>query len=172
MPHSVPLFLLFAALSLHPFFSVPLQSFTQLTFCFHFPLSLLTSQASVTTVMTFFEDASLLSELKSGSNLTLDYISANHGISNEALEAYYKFAKFKYECGIYSDAEDMLGNYLSITNSNTAGTLGALWGRLACRILQAKWSDSNLDLVAVKDAIEIRNISPIDQVRMNQQKYS
>ena len=114
--------------------------------------------------MTFFEDAALISELKAGSNLNLDYVAANHSITTEALDAYYKFAKFKYECGIYSDAEDMLGNYLSLTQSNTPGALGALWGRLACRILQAKWSDSNLDLVAVKDAIEIRNITPIDQV--------
>jgi translation initiation factor 3 subunit E len=36
---------------------------------------------------------------------------------------------------------------------------------LACRILQAKWELSLSDLAAVKEAVEIRNIAPMDQLR-------
>ncbi len=121
---------------------------------------------AVKIVSKFFEDSLLVSDLKSSSNLNVDYLTANHGISGDALEVYYRFSKFKYECGMYIDAEDMLGNYLSITQPHSSSShLGALWGRLACRILQAKWADSLADLNAVKEAIEIRNISPIDQLR-------
>jgi len=44
------------------------------------------------------------------------------------------------------------------------GVLGALWGRLACRILQANWEQSLPDFLAVKDAIENRSIAPQDQL--------
>lgn len=121
--------------------------------------------ANVKLVAAFFQDTSLVSELKANSNLTIEYLTANHKISSEILESYYKFSKFKYECGMYTDAEDMLGNYLSVAQPHNSSYLGALWGRLACRILQAKWTDSLADLNAVKEAIEIRNISPIDQLR-------
>lgn len=121
--------------------------------------------ANVQIVTAFFENTIVVQELKTNSNLTADYLFENHAISGEALESYFKFSKFKYECGMYSDAEDMLGNYLSITQVNSSYTLGALWGRLACRILQAKWADSLADLIAVKDAIEVRHIAPLDQLR-------
>lgn len=113
----------------------------------------------------FFSDSGTLAELKSNSNLNIEYVSSNHGITSEVLEAYYKFSKFKYECGMYTNAEDMLGHYLSVTQSHTASHLGALWGRLACRIVQAKWTDSLEDFHAVKEAIEVRSIAPIDQLR-------
>jgi translation initiation factor 3 subunit E len=121
---------------------------------------------AVKHVAAFFANGNLVEELKATpSNFTLEYLSANHGITGDALEKYYKFAKFKYECGMYVDAEEMLGNFLSVVQSQNSSVLGALWGRLACRILQAKWELSLSDLAAVKDAVEIRNIAPSDQLR-------
>lgn len=116
----------------------------------------------------FFSNAELIAELKTGANLTMDFIAANHGISVTILEEYYKYGKFKYDCGMYADAYVMLGNFLSVTQAQTASVLGALWGRLACRILQGllqdKWDESIQDLNAVKDAIESRSIPPVDQL--------
>lgn len=66
---------------------------------------------------------------------------------------------------MYCDAEEMLGNFLSVAQAQTTSVLGALWGRLACRILQAKWDESLTDINAVKDAIESRSIAPMDQLR-------
>ena len=119
----------------------------------------------VKTAVKFFSDTVLLAELKSSSNLNVEYLSEKHGITSEVLEAYYKFSKFKYECGMYKDAEHMLGHYLSVTQTHTTSHLGALWGRLACRIVQANWTDSLEDFHAVKEAIEVRSIAPIDQLR-------
>lgn len=120
---------------------------------------------SVQQVTTFFADTETVNTLKADGNLTSEYIKTNHNISLDALDSYYKFSKFKYECGMYRDAEEMICNYLSVQQPHSASYLGALWGRLACRILQAKWADSLTDLAAVKESIEVRNVAPIDQLR-------
>ncbi len=123
----------------------------------------------VQRVSSFFSNVELIAQLRAASNFTLDFLSQHHGITQDSLEAYYKFAKFKYECGMYIEAEEMLGNYLSVqqpvTPGNTSSHQGALWGKLACRILQAKWEDSLNDLNAVKESIEVRNVNPMDQLR-------
>lgn len=118
-------------------------------------------------VKSFFDKTELIEELKRAtpSNLTTEYLSASEGITPEALESYYKFGKFKYECGMYDDAEEMLGNFLSVIQPQSSSVLGARWGRLACRILGAKWDLALHDLAAVKEAIEIRNVTPMDQIR-------
>lgn len=120
---------------------------------------------NVAKVAKFFSDASRTTQLKADGNLTLEYLQANHDINSEMLEEYYKFSKFKYECGMYSDAEVMLCNYLDIKQQSNSSVIGALWGRLACRILQAKWSDSLADLSAVKETIDVRGNAPMDQLR-------
>ena len=121
--------------------------------------------AAVKVVSELFKDETLVSDLKANANLNFEYLASQHGITADALETYYKFAKFKYECGIYDEAEQMLCNYLSISQTPSPSWQGALWGRLVCRILQAKWEDSLADLTAVKEAIDARNVSHVDQIR-------
>ena len=116
----------------------------------------------------FFNDEEVIADLKANANLNIDYVAANHDISVGTLEEYYKYGKFKYDCGMYADAYLMLGNFLSINQAQSVSVLGALWGRLACRILQGllqdKWDDSIQDLNAVKEAIESRSIPAVDQL--------
>lgn len=119
---------------------------------------------NVKLVAVFFRDSDLIDEIKSASGLTVESL-ASHGVSSEALDAYYKFSKFKYECGLYDDADSMLSNFLSVAQHNSSALLGARWGRLACRILGAKWELAASDLAAIKEAIDIRNMSAIDQLR-------
>lgn len=114
-------------------------------------------------------------------------ILAHHGITLDALEAYYQFAKFKYECGMYTDAEGMLGHYLdavaALTGTSSVSQLtqtlssavstgpalasyqGALWGRLACRIVQGRWGEAGEALAAVKESIDLRTGTPADQLK-------
>lgn len=120
---------------------------------------------AVKLVAEFFSDEEAVSELKGSAQLNFDYLAEKKGITADALESYYKFAKFKYECGMYSEAEVMLVHYLSISQSPSPSWLGALWGRLVCRIVQAKWEEALTDLMAVKEAIDARNVSHVDQIR-------
>jgi len=104
----------------------------------------------VAEVRAFFENEALVSELKTSSCLTIDILAARYGITVEALDAYYSYGKFKYECGLCQDAAGMLNNYLSVAQPQSNSVLGALWGRLSCRILQANWEDSLQDFLAIK----------------------
>jgi hypothetical protein len=126
----------------------------------------------VQKVSAIFSNVELVAQLRAASNFHLEYLSTHHGVTTAALEAYAKFAKVKYECGMYSEAEEMLNHYLSVATPPSASATGsqstfqgALWGKLACRLLQAKWEDSLNDLHAVKDSIEVRNVNPSDQLR-------
>merc|ERR1711871_188791 len=115
-------------------------------------------------VKALFANEVLITELKSTANLSGEYLGANLSISSDTLEAYYQYSKFKYECGVYEEAATMLGNFLSVVQLQSYSVLGALWGRLACRILQASWEQSLQGFMAVKEAIENRNIAPQDQL--------
>jgi translation initiation factor 3 subunit E len=118
----------------------------------------------VKKVVALFSDTDVVSGLISSASLTIENLQSSMGITHEMLVQYYKFAKFKYECGMYAEAEEMLGNFLSVVQPSGSAVLGALWGRLACRILHANWEESLTDLLAVKTAIESRAIPPIDQL--------
>ena len=120
---------------------------------------------SVKAVAAFFADSNKINELKSSAQLTLDNLANNHDISNDKLLAYYQRAKFIYECGLYVEADTMLCNFLSVSQPMSPSLLGALWGRLASHILQAKWEDTVSDFAAIKEAIEARGIRPLDQLR-------
>jgi len=110
----------------------------------------------VKLVEALMKNEDKVAELKLNSNWTLEYLTANEGITLAMLESYYATAKFKYESGIYSDAEDMLGEFLSVTQSGPVSSsyIGALWGRLACRVLQGKWIETVADLAQLKETIE------------------
>jgi translation initiation factor 3 subunit E len=90
---------------------------------------------------------------------------AQQGVTVEDLEAYYRHGKFKYECGMYNDAEQMLGNFIGVAQLQSPSVLGARWGRLACRILGARWDLAMQDLTAIKEVIDTRSVSPVDQIR-------
>jgi translation initiation factor 3 subunit E len=120
----------------------------------------------VKEVGAFFANKELVFELKSSGGLNVEKLAADHGITNDKLTAYYKNGKFKYDCGMYDQAEEMLTSYLTVQQTPANIRLGALWGRLACRILQAKWDETMGDFLAIKEAIE-RNVTvPLDQIRL------
>ena len=120
---------------------------------------------SVAKVIAFFENENLIQTLSSTQSLTIENISLNHNITIEMLDEYYKYSKFKYDCGLY-EVEKMLLNYLSVSQSYNPNILGALWGRLACLILMAKWDLALIAFNSVKEAIENRNISSVEQLRL------
>jgi len=76
---------------------------------------------AVTKVTEFFADEETVKTLKEEHTLTLEYLTANKNITSVDLEAYYAFAKFRFECGLYGDAETMLDNYLSVQQPAQTG---------------------------------------------------
>ena len=120
----------------------------------------------VKKVSEFFANTDAIEQLKStASNFTIESLSVSHGITADALEKYYRYGKFKFECGLYEDADTMLSNFLSVVQPTSSSTVGAYWGLLACRILLARWESSLESLSKVKESIDIRNVAPLDQLR-------
>lgn len=120
----------------------------------------------VKEVGAFFQNKELVFEMKSSGQLNAEGIASAHGITTDKLTAYYKNGKFKYECGMYDQAEETLTHCLTVQQIPASMRLGALWGRLACRILQAKWDETIGDFLAIKEAIDNRGIPPLDQIRL------
>lgn len=119
----------------------------------------------VQRVGAFFAQEETVAALKASNELTLDSLASQHGISGADLEAYVRAGKFKYECGMYRDAEETLSNYLGVGQPLRGPPVGALWGRLACRIVQANWEGAREDLKALRAAIETKGAPAADQLK-------
>ena len=121
--------------------------------------------AAVSKVINFFDPIKLAEiKEKTGGAISLETLNSN-GISASEFDEYYRNAKFLYECGMYEEAGRYLGLFLSVIQPPGSTVVNAMWGRLACRIVQAEWDGSLNDLSALKEAIENRNIPATDQIR-------
>ncbi|EED95284.1 hypothetical protein THAPSDRAFT_27083 [Thalassiosira pseudonana CCMP1335] len=91
--------------------------------------------------------------------------ATSYGITSDTIAAYYKFAKFNFDCGDYqqgpaaksSPAEDEKTgnpNMYYLTSIDTT-LLQVLWGKLSCEILVEDWEEASVALVAVKTAIDL-----------------
>jgi len=110
----------------------------------------------------FFANVAVVTALKAEDKLTMEHISKEYGITEECLNAYNSAAKYKYECGAYDIAENMLDNYLKVATNSAAR-----WGRLASRILTDNVDGALLDLLAIKREVdETRSASPVEQLHM------
>lgn len=119
----------------------------------------------VLKVSEFFKNDSVVADLKSADKLNLETLSTKYNISSDDLALYFQNAKFHYECGTYAEAGTMISNYLLVSQPTSPTTVSALWGRLACHIVQGFWEPSKDDLRALKEVIEVRNTTPMEQLR-------
>lgn len=119
----------------------------------------------IKVVVEFFKNESLVNELKSSNDLKIENLAANHNISTDALEKYYKRGKFEYECGQYNEAGVILGNFLAIQQDFSPSVLGALWGQLACHILTSKVEKISKCFSSIKEIVEKKIVAPVDQIR-------
>ena len=86
-------------------------------------------------------------------------------ITQEQIEALYKYAKLHFECGNYGPvqvggqmgAAEFLPIYrLLVKETSTDNYLSALWGKLAAEILLEKWDDAGDDLKKLRDIIDTK----------------
>lgn len=94
------------------------------------------------TLLSVVQDATLLQELKSTGKFNLQYLEQNHDVTPAALESFFAYGKFQFECGDYEKAQGILGLYRELdSNERSERSFDALWGKLACEILMivAEW---------------------------------
>ncbi len=65
----------------------------------------------------------------------LEYLQKNN-FKNEMIDTCYNFAKFQYECGMYSGAAEYLYFHRILVQPTDRNYLNGLWGKLASEILK------------------------------------
>eukprot|EP00349_Pseudokeronopsis_sp_Brazil_P007867 CAMPEP_0202968840 /NCGR_PEP_ID=MMETSP1396-20130829/14312_1 /ASSEMBLY_ACC=CAM_ASM_000872 /TAXON_ID= /ORGANISM="Pseudokeronopsis sp., Strain Brazil" /LENGTH=173 /DNA_ID=CAMNT_0049695633 /DNA_START=45 /DNA_END=563 /DNA_ORIENTATION=+ len=93
----------------------------------------------VAKVMAFFEDKDNVTSLNENKLLNMDHLSSIGAFTSEDLTSFFRYAKFKYECGFYGEAQTMLGQFLMIQQGGSPHTQAALWGKVGADILQGLW---------------------------------
>eukprot|EP01100_Stratorugosa_tubuloviscum_P003032 TRINITY_DN1714_c3_g1_i1.p1 TRINITY_DN1714_c3_g1~~TRINITY_DN1714_c3_g1_i1.p1 ORF type:complete len:428 (-),score=159.35 TRINITY_DN1714_c3_g1_i1:86-1369(-) len=86
-----------------------------------------------------------------------------NNISNEAVNSMYTLAKFLFDCGLYSQASEILASYYFMIPNDETQQLKVLWGKFACEILMRNWDIAYLDYNKIKEYIETTTFnSPLE----------
>ena len=105
-------------------------------------------------LLTLISTKEIMTELKKENLFSMGHLKAKYNITDDDLEALYKFATFQYEVGAYGDAAEFLFQYrLLCTNEDKKYV--ALWGLLAAEIMiQSDVKLALADLYTLRDALE------------------
>jgi translation initiation factor 3 subunit E len=90
-------------------------------------------------------------------------IIAQFELAPDAFDSLFAYAKFQYQCGSYSMASELLKHYRALTANDTqAGNstkqLLALWGSLACCILDCEWEGAGELVLKLDEAYDSTNL--------------
>ncbi|XKL69580.1 hypothetical protein PGB90_007349 [Kerria lacca] len=83
-----------------------------------------------------------------------NYITKEFDFKIEMMESMYKLAKYRYECGNYSQATSYLYFYLLVMSPYDKNYLNVLWGKLASEILIQNWETALEDLNKLREFID------------------
>ena len=106
-------------------------------------------------ITELLEDESVVSQLRSDKVANLKFLEENHGVTTQMVDVLYKFARFQYECGNYSDAADLLYQFRVLSTDNEK-VARATWGKLVCEILTTNWEAAMEEINKLKESIETR----------------
>lgn len=90
-------------------------------------------------------------------------IVEKYDLPNDIMDALFSYAKFQYQCGDYKLAVEILKHYRVLTAQDTARCdtsiqLAALWGTLACHILNGDWEFAGDIISKLDEAYEASNL--------------
>jgi len=92
-------------------------------------------------------------EVISSGEFTPDLLAEKHGITAETIEALYRCAKFRYECGEYEIAADFLKYYRELVPVESEQSLRAVWGKFVADIVATRFEDADKDRDELRGAI-------------------
>lgn len=93
-------------------------------------------------------------ELKNNGQFNAEFLKENYSITDDHIEALYRCAKFKYECGQYDTAAHYLHTYRQLVPPDSEKSLRALWGKFASEILSEQWDEADRDREKLKGMIQ------------------
>jgi translation initiation factor 3 subunit E len=83
----------------------------------------------------------------------MEYLSANHGITEDMVDDLYAYAKFLWECGSYEPCLRYLKYFRELAPTAEMASR-ALWGKFAAEILCTNWEAANMDRELLRGSIE------------------
>jgi len=104
-------------------------------------------------ILRFLKDRDLVNQLKEEKTFNLEKLQADYNIPPQSIEVLYQRAKFVFDCGKYTKAAELLGNYRALTTDSEKG-FSALWGKLVCEIVSFEWDQALETVNLLRDAID------------------
>jgi len=100
-------------------------------------------------------DEAVTSQLRSDKVANLKFLEEQHNVTQQMVDALYDYGRFKYECGQYPDAADILYRFRVLSTDNDK-VVKATWGKLVCEILSEEWEQALEEVDKVKEHIDTR----------------
>eukprot|EP00010_Vexillifera_abyssalis_P003082 CAMPEP_0201558854 /NCGR_PEP_ID=MMETSP0173_2-20130828/70482_1 /ASSEMBLY_ACC=CAM_ASM_000268 /TAXON_ID=218659 /ORGANISM="Vexillifera sp., Strain DIVA3 564/2" /LENGTH=546 /DNA_ID=CAMNT_0047972495 /DNA_START=55 /DNA_END=1695 /DNA_ORIENTATION=- len=85
----------------------------------------------------------------------MKYLGEHHQITQATLDAFYHYAKFQFECGVYASASEHLKFYRHLS-SDEEKKISAVWGIVASDILLEDWESALNFLNILRDLIDAK----------------
>jgi translation initiation factor 3 subunit E len=108
-----------------------------------------------THLTNLLNDEAVTSQLRSDKVANLKFLEETHGVTQEMVDNLYDFGRFRYECGLYPEAADLLYRFRVLSTDNDK-VVKATWGKLVCEILGEEWESALEEVEKVKEHIETR----------------
>ncbi|KAM7203171.1 eukaryotic translation initiation factor 3 subunit E [Naviculisporaceae sp. PSN 640] len=104
-------------------------------------------------IRELLERDEVVDKMRSDKVANLEFLSREHGVTNDMVNALYDFGNFQYSCGNYEAASELLHIFRVLSTDNDKVSF-ATWGRLACETLNMKWESSLEEIQKVREAID------------------
>lgn len=96
--------------------------------------------------------------LKQDKNYNQKYLKTEHGVTEEKINALYKFAQFQYNRGDYVMASDLFNNF-RVLSTNVDLIVSATWGRFASEIITLQWDTALQELAKLREVVDSRSFN-------------
>lgn len=127
-------------------------------------------EGDASPLLSVVGDEDLMAELSKSGSFNMEYLSQNHGVTVDVLEAVYEFGKFQFDCGSYEDTAALMQVYrMLMDGKNLEREFFALWGKFAADILSENWPAALEDMNSLKEAIDSNGrailLNPLQQLQ-------
>lgn len=113
-------------------------------------------QNDVSVILQFLKDEkvmSIIGTMRDPKNL-VNYLTKEFNFKLEMMDSMVTLAKYRYECGNYSQTTSYLYFYLLVMPPSDKNYLNVLWGKLAAEILAQNWETALEDLNRMREFID------------------
>lgn len=111
-------------------------------------------EGQIEPVVNLFEDPEVAEHMKREDQNLFDYLAQNHEFTPAMVDLIYTTAKFKYDCGNYSEAAEYLYFYRIVAPVDHKYLASAMWGELSCAILNQNFEAAHKELSRLRDDLE------------------